>query len=154
VWCHGDWLTITDRGSAIVHGRSDATLNRHGIRMGSAEIYNAVEGLTEIRDCLVVGVERTDGDYWMPLFVALADGVELDDHLRATITTAIRTGASPRHVPDAIIAVPGIPHTMTGKKLEIPIKRILLGADPADVVAASAVDHPDLLPVFAEYTPT
>ncbi|CAN5428471.1 acetoacetate--CoA ligase [soil metagenome] len=154
VWCHGDWLTITDRGSAIVHGRSDATLNRHGIRMGSAEIYNAVETLPQIRDCLVVGVERDDGDYWMPLFVHLADGVDLDDDLRATINSAIRTGASPRHVPDVIIAVPGIPYTMTGKRLEIPIKRILLGADPGDVVAASAVDHPELLPVFAEYAPT
>lgn len=154
VWCHGDWLTITDRGSVVVHGRSDATLNRHGVRMGSAEIYNALETLPELRDYLVVGVDRADGEYWMPLFVALADGVELDDRLRATITSAIRTGASPRHVPDAIIAVPGIPYTLTGKRLEIPIKRILLGADPADVVAASAVDHPDLLPVFAEYATT
>jgi acetoacetyl-CoA synthetase len=154
VWCHGDWLTISERGSAVVHGRSDATLNRHGIRMGSAEIYNVVEALPEICDCLVVGVERDDGDYWMPLFVDLAEGVELDDELRSTITSAIRTGASPRHVPDIIIAVPGIPYTLTGKRLEIPIKRILLGADSADVVAASAVDRPELLAVFAEYAPT
>lgn len=154
VWCHGDWLTITDRGSAVVHGRSDATLNRHGIRMGSAEIYNAVETLPQIRDCLVVGVERDDGEYWMPLFVHLADGIDLDDDLRATINAAIRTGASPRHVPDTIIEVPGIPYTLTGKRLEIPIKRILLGTDPADAVAASAVDHPELLAGFARYAPT
>ena len=151
MWCHGDWLTITDRGSVVVHGRSDATLNRMGVRMGSAEIYNAVEGMPEIRDCLVVGVEQDDGGYWMPLFVELADDAVLDDELRSRITAAIRTGASPRHVPDAILAVPGIPRTMTGKRLEIPIKRILLGAKPADVVSPSAVDRPELLDVFAEY---
>jgi len=122
--------------------------------MGSAEIYNAVEGMPEIRDCVVVGVERDDGDYWMPLFVALAEEAELDDDLKARITAAIRTGASPRHVPDAILAVPGIPRTMTGKRLEIPIKRILLGAAPGDVVSSTAVDRPDLLPVFAEYAQT
>ncbi|MDF2822932.1 MAG: acsA 1 [Mycobacterium sp.] len=153
IWCHGDWLTITDRGSVLVHGRSDATLNRHGIRMGSAEIYNAVETMPEIRDCVVVGVERADGGYWMPLFVAPADGVELDEDLRARISSAIRTHASPRHVPDDIIAVPGIPLTMTGKRLEIPIKRILAGADPAEVVSSTAIDHPELLAAFAEYAP-
>lgn len=153
VWCHGDWITITERGSVVVHGRSDATLNRGGIRMGSAEIYNAVESMPEIADCLVVGVERVDGGYWMPLFVALADGAELDDDLRARITAAIRSAASPRHVPDAILAVPGIPRTMTGKRLEIPVKRILLGASPADVVSPSAVDHPELLAGFVQYAP-
>lgn len=154
VWCHGDWLTITERGSVIVHGRSDATLNRHGIRMGSAEIYNAVENMPEIRDCVVIGAEKDDGGYWMPLFVALADGVELDDDLRARITGAIRTHASPRHVPDDIIAVPGIPLTITGKRVEIPIKRILLGADPADVVSPEAIDHPEFLAAFTEYAAT
>ena len=151
VWCHGDWITITDRDSVVVHGRSDATLNRMGVRMGSAEIYNAVESLSEVRDCLVVGVEQDDGGYWMPLFVHLADDAELDDELRDRITVAIRKGASPRHVPDDILGVPGIPRTITGKRLEIPIKRILLGANPDDVVSPSAVDKPDLLSVFAEY---
>jgi acetoacetyl-CoA synthetase len=155
VWCHGDWLTISARGSVVVHGRSDATLNRGGVRMGSAEIYNAVERMPEVQDCLVVGVEKDDGGYWMPLFVALADpDTELDDGLKDRIAAAIRTGASPRHVPDAIIAVPGIPRTMTGKRLEIPIKRILLGAAPADVVSASAVDRPELLAEFTEYATT
>ena len=154
VWCHGDWLTITDRRSVVVHGRSDATLNRMGVRMGSAEIYNAVEGLAEVADCLVVGCELDDGGYWMPLFVALADGVEFDDDLRAKIVAAIKTGASPRHVPDDVIAVPGIPRTMTGKRLEIPIKRILLGATPSDVLTPSAVDRPDLLDVFAGHART
>ena len=154
VWCHGDWITITERGSVVVHGRSDATLNRGGIRMGSAEIYNAVESMPEIADCLVVGLERGDGEYWMPLFVALVDGAELDDDLRARITAAIRTKASPRHVPDAVIAMPGIPRTMTGKRLEIPIKRILLGAAPADVVSPSAVDQPQYLGAFADHALT
>jgi acetoacetyl-CoA synthetase len=154
VWCHGDWITITDRKSVVVHGRSDATLNRMGVRMGSAEIYNAVEGLADVRDCLVVGVEQGDGGYWMPLFVALADGVEFDDGVRSRIVDAIRTGASPRHVPDDIIVVPGIPRTMTGKRLEIPMKRILMGANPSDVVTPSAVDRPDLLGAFAEHART
>jgi acetoacetyl-CoA synthetase len=151
VWCHGDWITITDRKSVVVHGRSDATLNRMGVRMGSAEIYNAVEGMPEVRDCLVVGIEQDDGGYWMPLFVALADDVEFDDALRSRIVNAIRTGASPRHVPDDVIAVPDIPRTMTGKRLEIPIKRILMGANPSDVLTPSAVDRPDLLGVFTEH---
>jgi acetoacetyl-CoA synthetase len=151
VWCHGDWLTISDRGSVVVHGRSDATLNRMGVRMGSAEIYNAVEGLPEVQDCLVVGVEQEDGGYWMPLFVALADGVEFDDAVRSRIVDAIRTGASPRHVPDDIIVVPGIPRTMTGKRLEIPMKRILMGANPSDVLTPSAIDRPDLLGAYAEH---
>jgi acetoacetyl-CoA synthetase len=154
VWCHGDWITITDRNSVVVHGRSDATLNRMGVRMGSAEIYNAVEGLAEVRDCLVVGCELDDGGYWMPLFVALADDVDFDDELRARIVAAIKTGASPRHVPDDVIAVPGLPRTMTGKRLEIPIKRILLGARPSDVLTPSAVDRPDLLDVFTEHART
>jgi acetoacetyl-CoA synthetase len=154
VWCHGDWITITERNSVVVHGRSDATLNRMGVRMGSAEIYNAVERMPTVSDCLVVGCELDDGGYWMPLFVSLADGVEFDDGVRAEIVDAIRTGASPRHVPDDIIAVPGIPRTMTGKRLEIPIKRILLGAKPSDVLTPSAVDRPDLLVVFTEHART
>lgn len=154
VWCHGDWITITERGSVVVHGRSDATLNRMGVGMGSAEIYDAVEQLPEVRDCLAVGVELDDGGYWMPLFVDLAGDTEIDDELRARIAAAIRTGASPRHVPDDIVAVPGIPRTMTGKRLEIPIKRILLGAAPGDVVSSSAVDRPELLGVFAQHSRT
>lgn len=154
VWCHGDWITITERNSVVVHGRSDATLNRGGVRMGSAEIYDAVEGMPEIGDCLVVGVELDDGDYWMPLFVALADGVEFGEDLRSRIVEAVRHGASPRHVPDEVIVVPGIPRTMTGKRLEIPIKRILLGAKPSDVLTPSAVDRPELIDAFTEHART
>ncbi|OBH90049.1 acetoacetate--CoA ligase [Mycobacterium sp. E2989] len=151
VWCHGDWITITERESVVVHGRSDATLNRMGVRMGSAEIYTAVEGMPEVGDCLVVGVEQDDGGYWMPLFVTLADGAELDEALRSRIVAAIRQHASPRHVPDDILAVPGIPRTLTGKRLEIPIKRILLGAAPGEAVQQSSIDRPELLDAFVAY---
>jgi acetoacetyl-CoA synthetase len=154
VWCHGDWLTISERGSVVVHGRSDATLNRLGVRMGSADIYGPVERMPEVRDCVVVGIEQDDGGYWMPLFVDLADGVELDEDLRSRIVTAIRTGASPRHVPDDILLVPGIPRTLTGKRLEIPIKRILLGTAPADAVQKSSVDRPELFDGFVQYRRT
>jgi acetoacetyl-CoA synthetase len=154
VWCHGDWLTISDRGSVVVHGRSDATLNRLGVRMGSADIYGAVEPMPEVRDCVVVGIEQGDGGYWMPLFVDLADGVELDEELRSRIVTAIRNGASPRHVPDDILVVPGVPRTLTGKRLEIPIKRILLGTAPADAVQQSSVDRPELFDGFVQYRRT
>ena len=148
VWCHGDWITITERGSVVVHGRSDATLNRLGVRMGSAEIYNAVERMPEVHDCVVVGIEQDDGGYWMPLFVHLADGVALDEDLRAKIVGEIRRHASPRHVPDDILAVPGVPRTLTGKRLEIPIKRILLGAAPGEAAQLSSIDRPELLDAF------
>ena len=154
VWWHGDWITITERGSVVVHGRSDATLNRLGIRIGSAEIYTAVERLPEVRDCLVVGIEQDDGGYWMPLFVDTEDGVTLDDELRSRIAAEIRRHASPRHVPDDILEVPGIPRTLTGKRLEIPIKRILLGTAPGDAVQQSSIDRPELLDAFVAYRRT
>jgi acetoacetyl-CoA synthetase len=149
VWRHGDWITITDHGSIVVHGRSDSTLNRHGIRMGSADIYQAVERLPEIAEALVIGAEQPDGGYWMPLFVLLADDAELTDELRDRIKRTIRDEVSPRHVPDEIIVAPGIPHTRTGKKLEVPIKKLFQGADPARVVEKSAVDDPALLDWYA-----
>ncbi|BCI55434.1 acetoacetyl-CoA synthetase [Mycolicibacterium litorale] len=145
VWRHGDWITITDRGSVIVHGRSDSTLNRHGIRMGSADIYQAVERMPEVAEALVIGAEQPDGGYWMPLFVTLTDGAELTDDLKDRICATIRTEVSPRHVPDDIVLAPGIPHTRTGKKLEVPIKKLLQGGDPARVVEPTAVDDPALL---------
>lgn len=149
VWRHGDWITITDRNSVVVHGRSDSTLNRNGIRMGSADIYQSVERLPEVAEALVIGAEQPDGGYWMPLFVVLADGVELTDALRDKIVQTIRTEVSPRHVPDDILVAPGIPHTRTGKKLEVPIKKLFQGADAAKVVERSAVDNPDLLDWYA-----
>lgn len=149
VWRHGDRVTVTSRGSLIMHGRSDATLNRDGVRLGSAEIYRAVETVPGIRDAVVVGVELPGGGYWLPLFVHLDDGVRLDDGLRARLVTAIRTLASPRHVPDEILVVPGVPHTVTGKRLEVPLKKILLGTPPAQVLTPGAVDRPALLDHYA-----
>ena len=149
VWRHGDWITVTGHGSVIVHGRSDSTLNRNGVRLGSADIHDVVERLPEIAEALVIGAEEPGGGYWMPLFVVPAAGVTLDDALRERIRDAIRTGASPRHVPDEILAVPGIPHTRTGKKLEVPVKRLLQGAPAAQVVDPAAVDAPDLIDHYA-----
>ncbi|SNT52426.1 acetoacetate--CoA ligase [Rhodococcoides kyotonense] len=150
VWRHGDWITRTAHGSVVVHGRSDSTLNRNGIRMGSADIYQAVEALPEIAESLVLGVESDDGSYWMPLFVVLTEGAELDDDLRARINSAIRDHASPRHVPDEIIAAPGVPHTRTGKKLEVPIKRLFQGGDVSRTLDRTAVDAPDLVDWYVE----
>ncbi|OZC99288.1 acetoacetate--CoA ligase [Rhodococcus sp. 06-235-1A] len=148
IWRHGDWITLTDRGSVVVHGRSDSTLNRNGIRMGSADIYQAVESLDEVTEALVLGIELPDGQYWMPLFVVVPDG--LTDELHARIESVIRTQASPRHVPDDIVATPAIPHTRTGKKLEIPLKRLFQGAAAAGTLDASAVDDPAALAWFVD----
>ncbi|MFC8513839.1 acetoacetate--CoA ligase [Streptomyces sp. NPDC057257] len=149
VWRHGDWITLTGHGSVIVHGRSDSTLNRNGVRLGSADIHDVVERLPEIAEALVIGAEEPDGGYWMPLFVVPAASTALDEALRDRIRETIRTGASPRHVPDEIIEVPGIPHTRTGKKLEVPVKRLLQGAPVEQVVNPAAVDEPDLIDHFA-----
>jgi acetoacetyl-CoA synthetase len=150
VWRHGDWITITGRGTVVMHGRSDSTLNRNGIRMGSADIYQAVERVPEVLESLVIGADMPDGGYWMPLYVALAPGVELDDDLRLRIIAAIREHASPRHVPDEIIVAPGVPHTRTGKKLEVPIKRLIQGADAAAVVDPRVVDDPQVLAWYVD----
>jgi acetoacetyl-CoA synthetase len=150
VWRHGDWVTITGRGTVIMHGRSDATLNRNGIRMGSADIYAAVEQIPEITEALVIGVDEPEGGYWMPLFVTLRPGSELDDALRGRIRAAIREHASPRHVPDEVYAAPGIPHTRTGKKLEVPVKKLLQGATTTSTFDAGSVDDPDLIGWFVD----
>jgi acetoacetyl-CoA synthetase len=150
VWRHGDWLTITRRGSAVISGRSDATLNRHGVRMGSADIYQAVEMLPEITEALVLGIEEPDGGYWLPLFVRLAPGRALDDALIARVKDAVREHASPRHVPDDVLGVRAIPHTPTGKKLEIPIKRIVQGASVPPAGDLGAVDDPEALRELVE----
>ncbi|WP_254920850.1 acetoacetate--CoA ligase [Blastococcus mobilis] len=145
VWRHGDWLEITERGTCLITGRSDSTLNRGGVRMGTADIYAAVESIPAVLDCVVLGVEQPDGGYWMPLFVQLAPGEELSDELRAQLKAAIREQASPRHVPDEIIAVPGVPHTRTGKRLEVPLKKLFQGVDPGKAVNTGAVDDASLV---------
>ena len=149
VWRHGDWLEITDRGTCVITGRSDSTLNRGGVRMGTADVYAAVESIPAVVDCVVLGVEQPDGGYWMPLFVQLAPGESLTEELVGEIRAAIRSQASPRHVPDEVIAVPGVPHTRTGKRLEVPLKRLFQGVDPARAVNRGAVDDASLVDHFA-----
>jgi acetoacetyl-CoA synthetase len=153
-WRQGDWITITQRRSVVVSGRSDATLNRGGVRLGSAEIYGVVESMPEIADSLVVGVELPDGGYAMPLFVVPAAGVHVDDELRDRILRSLRDQLSPRHVPDTIVVAPGIPRTLTGKKLEVPVKHLMQGAPVGSSAAAGAVDQPELLQWFADAAST
>jgi acetoacetyl-CoA synthetase len=150
VWRHGDWIKITDRGSAVIQGRSDSTLNRLGVRIGTSEIYSAIESLPEVRDSLVIGLELPDGGYYMPLFVVLSDGAQLDGALEQRIKTAIRTNFSPRHVPDAIVAVPAIPRTLSDKKMEVPVKRLFMGVPLEKVANAGATKSPDAIAYFAE----
>jgi acetoacetyl-CoA synthetase len=150
IWRHGDWATLTDDGAVVILGRSDSTLNRYGVRIGTAEIYAAVDRLPQVADSLVIGVEQPDGGYWMALFVALDGDAALDDGARSAIVDAIRTAASPRHVPDDIVQVPAIPRTLTGKKLEVPIKRLFMGADPEATLNRNAVADPEALDAFVE----
>ncbi|MFF7676768.1 acetoacetate--CoA ligase [Actinacidiphila glaucinigra] len=154
VWRHGDWITLTSRGTVVIHGRSDSTLNRQGVRMGSADIYEAVERLPEIRESLVIGIEEPDGGYWMPLFVQLAEGAVLDDALRDKVRRTIREQLSPRHVPDEIIPVPGIPHTLTGKRIEVPVKKLLQGTPMDKAVNPGSVDNVELLRFYEELART
>ncbi|HET9680710.1 MAG TPA: acetoacetate--CoA ligase [Candidatus Limnocylindrales bacterium] len=149
VWRHGDWLTITERGSCVISGRSDATLNRGGVRIGTAEFYGVVEALPEVADSLVVHLEdEAGGPGELLLFIALRDGRELDAGLRGSIAGALRAELSPRHVPDSIVAVPSIPRTLSGKKLEVPIKRILLGMPPDTAASRDALADPRSLAPF------
>jgi acetoacetyl-CoA synthetase len=148
VWRFGDWVLFTERGSAIITGRSDATLNRGGVRLGSSEIYSVVEEIDEVLDSLVVHLEHDDE---LLLFVVLRPGLELDAALRTRIADALRNALSPRHAPDTIVAMPAIPRTLTGKKLEVPVKRILTGAKVSDVAARDALVEPASLEAFAAY---
>lgn len=150
VWRHGDWITVTPRGSVVIHGRSDSTLNRQGVRMGSADIYEVVERIPEIKESLVIGIEQPDGGYWMPLFVHLAPGAALDEALLDRIKQAIREQLSPRHVPDEVIEVPGVPHTLTGKRIEVPVKRLLQGTPLEKAVNPGSIDNLDLLHFYED----
>jgi acetoacetyl-CoA synthetase len=150
VWRHGDWIELTERGTAVIHGRSDATINRGGIRMGTAEIYRAVESLDEVLHALVVDVPRPGTQGWMPLFVVLREGVELDRELRLRIARRIRERCSPRHVPNEVFAVTDVPRTLSGKVLEVPVKRVLMGRAPEQVAVRDALSNPTSLDWFAE----
>jgi acetoacetyl-CoA synthetase len=151
VWRFGDWIMFTERGSAVITGRSDATLNRGGVRLGTSEIYSVVEEIEEVLDSLVVHLEAQDE---LLLFVVLRPGLELDDELRKRIAGALRDALSPRHAPDTIVAVPAIPRTLTGKKLEVPVKRILTGAKIGDVASSDALVEPSAIEPFAAYAET
>jgi acetoacetyl-CoA synthetase len=151
VWRHGDWITITERGSCVITGRSDATLNRGGVRIGTSEFYAVVEALPEVADSVVIHLDERDE---LILFLVLREGFALDDALRARIGAELRGSLSPRHVPDRIVAVPAIPRTLSGKKLEVPIKRILTGT-PADVAASrGSLSNPESLDAFVEFAKT
>jgi acetoacetyl-CoA synthetase len=153
VWRHGDWIRITERGTAVITGRSDSTINRGGIRMGTAEIYRAVLALDEIADALVVDVAQGD-DAWMPLFVVLRASAELDDDLKKAIAKRVREDCSPRHVPSEVFEVKEIPRTLSGKVLEVPVKKILSGT-PADKAASrDSLQNPESLDYFVELAKT
>ncbi len=145
VWRHGDWVTMHSDGSVSMHGRSDSTLNRQGVRLGSSDFYDVLETMPEISETLVIGVERPDDGYWLGLFVVPAPGHALDDALKLRIVTALRTRLSPRHVPDEIIEAPAVPHTLSGKKLEVPVKKLLRGTALEKAANVASVDDPDLL---------
>jgi acetoacetyl-CoA synthetase len=151
LWRQGDFFKVNERGGCFVLGRSDATLNRHGIRIGTAEIYAALESVEEVADALIVNLDLPGGGSFMPLFVTLAPGAVLDDALTAAIAGRLRSEFTARHVPDRIIAVPAIPATLTGKKMEVPARRVLLGAVPDDAANRNAMANPQALDAFAEY---
>ncbi len=154
VWRHGDWLKITPSGGCIIYGRSDATINRHGLRMGTSELYSAIEALPEVLDSLVVDLEYLGRDSYMPLFVVLRDGVALDDAMTARLNHAIKTALSPRFVPNDIFLVPEIPRTLTGKKQELPIKKLLLGQPIEKVVNRDAMANPACLDWYVRFAAT
>lgn len=151
IWRHGDWIEITPEGGAVIYGRSDATINRKGLRLGSSEIYQAVEGLPEVQDSLVVDLEFLGRESFMPLFVVPSPGVALDDALKAKINGAIRDAVSPRFLPSEIVGIAEVPRTLSGKKLEVPVKKLLLGGDPDRVVNRDSMANPGSFDVFVAY---
>ncbi|MFU8870560.1 acetoacetate--CoA ligase [Micromonospora sp. SL4-19] len=152
VWRHGDWITVNERGGCVITGRSDATLNRGGVRLGTAEFYSVVEGLDEVVDSVVVHLEDDEGGAGeLLLFVVLAEGLELDDELRKKICRELRTALSPRHVPDEIHQVRAVPRTLSAKKLEVPVKKILTGTPVDSAAAKGALANPDSLTAFAAF---
>jgi acetoacetyl-CoA synthetase len=156
VWRHGDWVRITPRGGAVIYGRSDSTINRQGVRMGTSEIYRAAGAVGEVVDALVVDVPRRDRDaeLWMILFVVLGEGATLDEELRAKIARRIREDCSPRHVPNEILQVEQVPRTLSGKVLEVPVKKILMGAPPHEAASVDSLVDPSALDYFVELSKT
>jgi acetoacetyl-CoA synthetase len=151
IWRHGDWIKINKRGGCVIYGRSDATINRYGVRMGTSEIYDVVQSLDEVVDCLVVDLEGLEGESYMPLFVVLSPGAVLDDKLRHKIRQSLREQLSPRHLPDEIIAVPEIPYTLSGKKMELPVRRVLKGRPLEKAANPDAMRNPGAITFFADF---
>ena len=152
IWRHGDWTSLTPRKGVVIYGRSDSTLNRGGVRIGTSEIYRAVDTLNEVEDSLVVNYVNRQEEDRMPLFVKLKSGVPLNDALVKLIKQTIRQSTSPRHVPDEVIAIEAVPYTISGKKMETPIKKILEGADPEKVVKKDAMQNPMAIAQFLAMT--
>jgi acetoacetyl-CoA synthetase len=150
VWRHGDWIEITSRGTAIIYGRSDSTINRGGVRMGTSEIYRAVRALPEVQDALVVDLPRPGTEGWMPLFVVLRDGAELSPDLVSRIKRRIQEDCSPRHVPNEIYAIAEVPTTLSGKVLEVPVKKILMGTPPEQAASRDSLANPHALDYFVD----
>jgi acetoacetyl-CoA synthetase len=150
-WRHGDWIQITDRHTAIITGRSDATINRGGIRIGTSEIYRAVLADPDITDALVVDIPKPGTEGWMPLFVVLRTGLTLDDPMIARIKTRIRTDCSPRHTPNTIHQITEVPRTLSGKALELPVKHILMGQPPTQAASRDSLANPHALDYFARF---
>ncbi|MBX3238681.1 MAG: acetoacetate--CoA ligase [Chitinophagaceae bacterium] len=151
IWRHGDWIRLTVHNGIVIYGRSDATLNRQGIRIGTSEIYRSVDRIGEIRDSLIVNLESPDGTHYMPLFVVLKEGAVLDEALTGRIKQQLRTDCSPRHIPDAIIEAPDIPYTLSGKKMEAPVKKILLKKDIDMTGTRDTMRNPDSLDFFVAF---
>jgi len=151
VWRHGDWITIFADGTCVIHGRSDATIKRRGVRAGTSEIYRVVESMPEVADSLVVDVEYPGGRSFMPLFVVLRRGVELDEGLRERIRRKVGSDFSPRFVPDEVVQIEDVPRTLSGKKVEVPVKRILMGVDPGVALSEGSLRNPESMKFFAEY---
>ena len=151
VWRHGDWVKITEEGGIIIYGRSDATLNRQGIRIGTAEIYRAINEIPDLVDSLIVNLELEGGRHYMPLFVKMRSGVQIDDASKKKIVQSLRTKCSPRHVPDEIIQVDDIPYTISGKKMEAPVKKILMGMKTDKSLNKDAMRNPEALKFFEEF---
>jgi acetoacetyl-CoA synthetase len=150
IWRHGDWIKISERGTAVIYGRSDSTINRGGVRMGTSEIYRAVLAVPEVVDALVVDIPRPGTEGWMPLFVVLRDGASLDDQLTAQIRRRVREDCSPRHVPDEIRQIAEVPRTLSGKVLEVPVKRILTGTPVDQAASRESLANPAALDYFVE----
>lgn len=148
VWRHGDWIKITPHYGVIIYGRSDATLNRAGIRIGTSEIYRTIDKISEIKDSLIICIEKKGGLFWMPLFVVLKEGEVLTDDVKNKINTSLRNDYSPKHVPDEIIEVPDIPYTISGKKTETLVKKILMGKDPKEVISSGSLRNPQSMNFF------